>query len=586
MGSDYTETLNLWQVAMRKNLDTATKFVEKMNDAYSISKTTLMQAQATFRNMIGSLGDLSNEASYALSESITQMAIDYASLYNTTFDTAINKFQSALAGQVRPIRSISGYDITEKTIHAFYESIGGTKTMRQLSRTEKQLLSIYVIFNQMNASGALGDMSKTMDNFANQSRMLRENWEQIKAYSGVLLTNFIETNGIMIHINAFLIFMSTILESIAKKTGALNKNFVQDIFEDTTEAQKALDELNGSLLDFDKVRALNNKQENGVLSIDEKLLNALGTYNSQLQKADNSAQNLANKWFDILGVFDEDGNLTESANNFLTVLKSFGVVVGTIMGYKIIASAGKLIDKITGLKTSVGLLNTALSTGTIYFLFKAVEAFENGSYWASALYMAIAGGTGLIFAIRLLNKASATTLINMANFLNGVKGTFTAVSVLVGGIALFASSLDKLSSTAKVLIPVLSALAGVVAGLAVAKAGMSGTAIVTAGAIVTGISMIVGTLASIKQYANGGLPDKGSMFISGESGAEIVYNMQSGQSGVANVQQIAQASYTGTKQALNDWWRGAKNDIPHFKEVSKTGIYEVAKSEMKRRGEW
>ena len=42
-------------------------------------------------------------------------------------------------------------------------------------------------------------------------------------------------------------------------------------------------------------------------------------------------------------------------------------------------------------------------------------------------------------------------------------------------------------------------------------------------------------------FAEGGLPDKGTMFIAGESGAEIVYNTSSGQSGVVNVQQIKQA---------------------------------------------
>ena len=36
-GADYTETLNLWQVAMRDNLDLADEFVNKMNRAYGVS---------------------------------------------------------------------------------------------------------------------------------------------------------------------------------------------------------------------------------------------------------------------------------------------------------------------------------------------------------------------------------------------------------------------------------------------------------------------------------------------------------------------------------------------------------------------
>ena len=88
----------------------------------------------------------------------------------------------------------------------------------------------------------------------------------------------------------------------------------------------------------------------------------------------------------------------------------------------------------------------------------------------------------------------------------------------------------------------------------------------------------------IPQFKDGGIPDKGSLFIANEAGAEIVYNNSNGQSGVVNVQQIAQATYQGTMSALRDWWggTGAKGDIPNLKEASATGMYEavtgVAKS--------
>ena len=56
-GSDYNETLNLWQVAMRNNLDVADQFVNKMQKAYGISTKTLMNAQAFFLRIWLALGD-------------------------------------------------------------------------------------------------------------------------------------------------------------------------------------------------------------------------------------------------------------------------------------------------------------------------------------------------------------------------------------------------------------------------------------------------------------------------------------------------------------------------------------------------
>jgi hypothetical protein len=84
----------------------------------------------------------------------------------------------------------------------------------------------------------------------------------------------------------------------------------------------------------------------------------------------------------------------------------------------------------------------------------------------------------------------------------------------------------------------------------------------------------------VPKYANGGLPDKGTMFIAGEAGAEMVYNTPSGQSGVANIQQIKQAQL----QAMKEWWAVAKNDIPSFKGVSESGLYEIVDGDAKRRG--
>ena len=174
LSMDYVETQNLWQVANRNNLDIADQFIEKMNKAYGVSEATLMNYQAIFKNMLSAHGDLSDEISSGLSMQLTQMALDFSSLYNVTIPQAMQKFQAVLSGQVRPIRSISGYDITENTIFDLYAGAGGEKTMRQLSQIEKRLLRIVAVFDQMGATGATGDMAKTIESASNQARIMSE----------------------------------------------------------------------------------------------------------------------------------------------------------------------------------------------------------------------------------------------------------------------------------------------------------------------------------------------------------------------------------------------------------------------------
>lgn len=530
-GADYTETLNLWETAMSGNLDLANKFVDKMNEAYGISKKTLMNAQATFKNMLGSLGQISESTAYALSEGITQMAIDYASLYNVNFEKAFEKFQAVLAGQVRPIRSVSGYDITENTLFEFYKQLGGTKSVRNLSRTEKQLLSILAIFNQMQASGAIGDLDKTINSFANQSRIMSEAWKEMTSYAGILLTHLLQESGILTYITAGLMFVSDFLRGVAESLGAI-QSFGGDVFGDTTESIygtiDALDELNGKLLDFDKFRALNEEEEG--VGLDEKLREGFIRYETILNGASNSARELADSWLQMAGFMGEDGQLNISAintdwQNFLSTLDSVLMVLTALVGAKMIAGIINFVEKIDLAKLGFALMWTGFT-----ILLEGIKAFRDA--WGDM-------GWG-------------QRIITM-------------------------------------LVAIGAAIIGVVIAMKALKLGVPaaiGLGAALAGAVLLTSSFIVENY-EVPKFAEGGLPDKGTMFIAGEAGAEMVYNTPSGQSGVANIQQIAQANYNGTIKALNDWWGGmsAKQDIPKLQGANATGLYQAVTGVAKAQGE-
>ncbi len=604
-GSDYLETLNLWAIAMRQNLDIADQFINKISKAYGISETTLMNAQATFKNMIGSLGQIGEDTAYKLSESVTQMAIDYASLYNVSIESAFNKFQAALAGQVRPIRSVSGYDITETTLYDLYQSIGGTKTMRQLNRTEKQLLSILAIYKQMGVSGAAGDMAKTINQFANQSRIMTEQWERIKIYSGILVRNFIDSNQILIYINASLITISEILKAIANATSDTSPDqFLDNLFEDATETNEVIDELQGKLLDFDKIRALDTTATDSVISIDETVLNALSNYTSTISDANSKAQELANTWLKNLGLVDENNDgildINKSLTDVLSTLESIGI---SLVALTVIFGISKIITLISTInlatlsaKAFSAVINVAVIAGIYLLIDSIIKLVKNWDNMTNAERAARIGlavlGIALITFYTLSKIAIAnTTALTTALILQKA----AAIGLSVGGIALLVANISLLvgawdkMNTAEKVVGVFGAIGAAALAAAAAIAAFHGAWTVGTAtiAIIGGLAAItaafIGFKASMKdlsipEYANGGvLPDKGTLFVAGESGAEIVYNSGAGNGGIANVQQIAQATYQGTMSALEDWWGGmnAKKDIPQLKEANATGLYQT-----------
>ena len=609
-GSDYTETLNLWQVAMRNNLDLADKFVNKMQKAYGISTKTLMEAQAIFKNMIGSLGQISDATAYKLSEALVQMSADFSSLYNVKLTSAFEKMQSMLAGQVRPIRS-AGLDMTETTLFMFYQQLGGTKTMRQLNRTEKQLLSILAVYQQMGSAGALGDMTKTINQFANQSRMMTEYWAELKTWSGLLLKDLVDQSGMLIYINALLITTTEIIKAIAKSRGLGEENFIDGLFETTEATNDEIDELHGKLLDFDKFRSLEGASSSP-LAIDEKLLEAITGYSSKIDKAKNAAKELAKEWLSVLG-FTEDANgkfsITEkNLQNIVNSFKAIAYSVGIIVGMKFIPWIVGVIKNINWLALSMKLLNYAIIAGAVYAILQAIDAFERGDYWAGIFATTI--GVVLVGAFVLLHKkaiVSAITAVgqfiaklillnvisrgSVAKGIVGLSVAFVGLGTAIAGAFLLISNWSDMSTWQKV-IGVVGVATTAILGLAMAigvfhSAWSIGLA--TAG-IAAGIAMIVASIATVKkdiekpiQYAAVGASDidGGTLFVAGEMGkTEAVYTCSNGKTNVANIQQMKAAEL----QALNEWWAKAKHDIPAFQGVSNSGIYTIVDNEASRRG--
>lgn len=156
-------------------------------------------------------------------------------------------------------------------------------------------------------------------------------------------------------------------------------------------------------------------------------------------------------------------------------------------------------------------------------------------------------------------------------------------ALLITGIATLIGGWEQMSTTAKVLIPIIAALAAVLTGLAVAKAAAAAgiaapvMAGITAAAIAASIALTAGSIIALKAYKDGGIMDAGSFkgagtmyALAGESGAEIVAQGSQG-TGVANVEQIAEAEYRGTLRALYEYGAAQNGGMAINLDMNKLG---------------
>jgi len=158
--SSYLESINLYQVAFNGAYQEADKFVNKITEMYGLDESWAVQTVGIFRQLANAMG-LATEQANSLSMLMTQMSVDISSLYNVDIDRASQVLQSALAGQTRPIRSVTGADITMNTLQQTLDQLGIERAVNQLSFAEKRLLIIISLTQQLQK--ATNDFGRTIN---------------------------------------------------------------------------------------------------------------------------------------------------------------------------------------------------------------------------------------------------------------------------------------------------------------------------------------------------------------------------------------------------------------------------------------
>lgn len=586
---DFEETLNKFTVSFGEYSGEARKFANEMAYAYNLSTESIMNYMSTFNNMLSALGSLDMSQTSKLSQTLTRMAVDYASLFNISVETAMSQFQSILSGSIRPIRSTSGYDVSETTIFKLYQELGGTKTMRQLSQLEKRLLRILAVQKQMDKTGAFGDFEATISNTANMLKQISETMQEIGRYMGTVMLYYFK--DVIEGALTLLIVVRDITKSLAQGFESdIAIGGRDDVFgglaSSADNASDSIDELNGKLLSFDKFTALSSPTDQAGMTSDvENILASLGDYTSGFENVASSARDTADAILDWLHdpiIGDINVTLKDTYTN-LDLIKDVLLLIASL-------GVANLLTKITtvGLIPMIGklfTLKTLLATGIIFSLIKFVEAIKEGDT-ATAIITGTLGAlivTMTVLKYRLYENIALMFMyakdavvsmivgIKLLNLYLNTLGTSLlrvtlGLGVIIGSIVLLSSVINNWGNMSGVqkVISVLGLLTTVALGASIALGAFHSAwsiGLATAG-IVAGILAVVGAVSSAKNeiqgfsgfFEKGGFPTKGSLFVANEAGAELVGNI-GGRTAVANndmiIQGIENASYRGMVRAMS-----------------------------------
>lgn len=419
--NDYVENMNLFTVAMGEYADEAKGYAETVSNAMGIDTSEWVRAQGIFMTISTGFGVASDRA-YTMSKNLTQLGYDLSSFYNLDIEDAMDKLKSGLAGELEPLRAI-GYDLSQAKLEATALALGIDKSVSSMTQAEKAQLRYYAIMTQVTT--AQGDMARTLDDPANQLRVLKA---EISMAAREIGNVFIPAlNAIL----PYVIAAVKVIRVLASNIASLFGYEMPDMSESTNKVVENTDALSENL---QKGQEEAKKLKSYMLGFDE--LNVINP-----NEGSSTAGEDVSSGFDFdLPEYDFMSGLVDSkVDEIVEDMKEWLGITGDIDSW-----ADLLDTKLGGILTTVGLIGAGLAAWKI--------------------------GMGIVNTINSVaaavkNVSAAVNLINGSQFV-GWLTAFISLAKEGGFVAAFGAAFPKLSAAlaaiAPVALPVLTIIGGIV----------------------------------------------------------------------------------------------------------------------------
>lgn len=271
--SDIQEVQNVVDTAFGSMAYKMEEFAKTSVKQFGLSQLSAKQMGSTFMamasNMVGSA-----ETASDMAINLTKRAADMASFYNRSAEDTATALHGIFTGETEVLKQY-GIVQTEVNLQEYAAAHGINKKISAMSQAEKVQLRYNYVMEQTGL--AAGDFERTSGNWANQVRILKE---QFKELLGVLGTGLITVlNPVVKFLNVVL----TQLIAIAKQIGAIlsklfgitvpvadSGKFAQDMADAAGGADDLADGIEaagkaakGALAPFDKLNVLSKNEDGG-----------------------------------------------------------------------------------------------------------------------------------------------------------------------------------------------------------------------------------------------------------------------------------------------------------------------------------
>lgn len=273
LGSDLAEVQNVVDVAFGSMSGEIDEFAKTAISKFGLSETVAKRYAGTFGAMATSFGFTTEEA-VQMSKTLTGLTGDVASFYNLNSDEAYTKMKAVFTGETEALKEL-GVVMTQSALDQFALQRGYGKTTKAMSEQEK--VALRYAFVQDRLQNATGDFIRTQDGWANQTRVLKLQWDSFKASIGQGLINVLTPVIKVINLlmsklvqlaGVFKSFTEKIFGSAGDKSGAgAVASDMADLATNTESvgetAEGTAKKIKKSLMGFDQLNTLSDNSDEG-----------------------------------------------------------------------------------------------------------------------------------------------------------------------------------------------------------------------------------------------------------------------------------------------------------------------------------
>ena len=172
--SDLAEVQNVVDVTFANSSEQVNEWSQNTLRAYGLNEVSAKNYVGTMGAMLKSSG-LTEDQALSMSEAMTALAGDMASFYNLDIGTSFEKIRSGISGETEPLKQL-GINMSVANLEAYALAQGIETSYSSMTQAEQAVLRYNYLLDA--TSDAQGDFSRTQGSWANQTKLLSENWQE------------------------------------------------------------------------------------------------------------------------------------------------------------------------------------------------------------------------------------------------------------------------------------------------------------------------------------------------------------------------------------------------------------------------